>query len=177
MIAPLGLASGTVRLVPADPAWAGLFAAERERLLAAVNGLPLVVEHVGSTAVPGLAAKPILDLMGGCPAGGDLAPYVAALEVAGYRHRGEYGIPGRQYFVRDDAGGRRTHHLHLVEQGGAFWRAHLAFRDALRRSPDRAAAYAALKRALAARHPDDRAAYTDGKAAFVAETLAPAGEA
>lgn len=74
--------------------------------------------------------------------------------------------------MRDDAAGRRTHHLHLVEHGGAFWRSHLAFRDYLRRTPERAAAYAALKRDLAARYPAGRAAYTDGKAAFIAETLA-----
>lgn len=178
MPAPLGLASGAVRLATADPSWPALFAAERGRLLAAAGDLPLVIEHVGSTAVPGLPAKPILDLMGGRPAGSDLAPYVAALEAAGYRHRGEYGIPGRHYFVRDDAERRRTHHLHVVEHEGVFWREHLAFRDALRADPALRDAYAALKRDLAARLPRDRAAYTDGKTAFVrravATTLAPA---
>lgn len=174
---PLGLASGTVRLAEADPAWPALFAAERTRVLAALAPLPLAVAHVGSTAVPGLIAKPILDVMGGRPAGSDLAPYVTALEAADYRYRGEFGIPGRDYFVRDDISGRRTHHLHVVEHGGAFWRAHLAFRDYLRRTPARAGAYEALKRDLAMRHPGDRAAYTDGKVAFIAETLVLAGGA
>lgn len=173
----LGLSSGTVHLAPADPAWAAAFAAERVRLVAALGGLPVALEHMGSTAVPGLPAKPILDVMAGRPAAGALHPYVVALEAAGYRYRGESGIPGRDYFVRDDAAGRRTHHLHLVEHGGALWRSHLAFRDYLRGAPARAAAYAVLKRDLAARYPTDRAAYTDGKAAFIAETLALAASA
>lgn len=171
----LGLSSGTVRLAPSDPAWAAGFAAERARVLAALGGLPVAVEHVGSTAVPGLPAKPILDLLAGRPAGNALAPYVAALTAAGYHYRGEYGIPGRHYFVRDAPDGCRTHHLHLVEHGGEFWRSHLAFREYLRRVPDRAAAYATLKRDLATRHPHDRAAYTEGKSAFIAETLTLAG--
>jgi GrpB-like predicted nucleotidyltransferase (UPF0157 family) len=173
----LGLPSGTVHLAPADPAWAAAFAAERERLWAALRGLAAVVEHVGSTAVPGLPAKPILDLLIGRPAGSEVAAYVAALEAAGYRYRGEHGIPGRHYFVRDASDKRRTHHIHLVEHDGELWRSHLAFRDYLRRVPARAAAYAALKQELAERHRNDRAAYTAGKSAFIAETLAFAADA
>lgn len=173
----LGLRSGHVSLAPPDPAWADAFVAERDRLRVALGELPLALAHVGSTAIPAIPAKPILDLLGGRPADAAIAPYVAALAAAGYAHRGAHGIPGRDYFVRDDAEGRRTHHLHVVVEGGELWRAHLAFRDVLRARPERAAAYAALKRALAERHADDRAAYTDGKAAFVAETLRLAGHA
>ncbi len=176
----LGLEHGTVRLVAHDPAWAALFRAEAARVRSALGpDRPLALEHMGSTAVPGLVAKPVLDVLAGRPAAGDHAPYVTVFEASGYRYRGEFGIPGRHYFVRDDAAGRRTHQVHLVEYDGAFWCAHLAFRDALRRSPERAAAYAALKLALAlaARHPDDRAAYTDGKTAFIAEALASAAHA
>ena len=176
MTAPsLGLRRGTVVLAPHDPAWAAEFQAERARLLAALNGLPAAIEHVGSTSVPGLPAKPILDLQGGRPAGSATGPYVAALEGAGYVHRGEHGIPGRDYFVRDDAEGRRTHHLHLVEHDGRLWREHLAFRDYLRANPARAAEYAALKQELAARYADQRATYTSSKAAFIEETLRGAG--
>ena len=171
----LGLFSGSVALAPPDPRWTTAFAAARDRLVAAADPLPLALEHVGSTAVPGLPSKPILDLLGGHPPGADPLAYVAAFEAAGFTHRGEYGIPGRHYFVRDDAAGRRTHHLHLVAEGGALWRAHLAFRDYLRQHPARVAEYAALKCALAARFPADRAAYTEGKAAFIAETLRLAG--
>ena len=171
----LGLESGTVRVVPYDDAWPALFAAEAARIGAVLAGrphpLPLELEHVGSTAVPGLVAKPILDVAVGRPALGALDPYVEAIAAAGYTYRGEHGIPGRHYFVRGAADGRRTHHLHLVVLGGALWRAHSAFRDYLRRVPERAAAYAALKESLASRFPADRAAYTDAKAAFIEETV------
>jgi GrpB-like predicted nucleotidyltransferase (UPF0157 family) len=172
---PLGLDSGTVRVVPYDAAWPALFEAEAERIAAAVRegGLPpLAVEHVGSTSVPGLAAKPILDLLAGRSPAVPLDGYVAALEAAGYAYRGENGLPGRHYFVRGEP---RSRHLHLVELGGAHWRRHLAFRDALRARPALAAGYAALKHDLAARHASDREAYTNAKTAFVERVLKAAG--
>jgi GrpB-like predicted nucleotidyltransferase (UPF0157 family) len=168
----LGLESGTVRVVPYDPRWAQLFTVEAERLsraLAAV-GISLTLEHVGSTAVPGLPAKPVLDLLGGYPPGdAPLAPYIHILEAAGYTHRGEQGIPGREFFRRGEP---RAYHLHLAVTGGAFWRDQLAFRDRLRASPTLRDAYAALKRDLATRHPRDREAYTAGKGPFVRQVLA-----
>lgn len=169
----LGLESGRVRVVTYDPAWPSLFAAEAARLRTIVElaGLPLVLEHMGSTAVPGLVAKPVLDLLGGYPSGASVSPYVATLEGADYVHRGEQGIPGREYFRR---GAPRAYHLHLVVQGGPFWREHLAFRDALRAHSDVRAAYAALKLDLARRFPRDREAYTDGKSAFVRRVVAQA---
>ncbi len=171
----LGLSSGAVVLVPYDPAWTAAFSNERVRVLDALGDLPASLEHVGSTAVPDLAAKPILDLMLGLPPEQPLEPYVPALEAIGYRYRGEHGLPDRHYFTRDDADGRRTHHLHLVVLHSSFWRTHLAFRDYLRQIPARAAAYAELKRALATRYPTDREAYTEGKADFIRETLRLAG--
>lgn len=164
----IGLGKGEVRVMPHDPAWADEFAAERARLLEALGGVPAEIEHVGSTAVPGLAAKPIIDVLGGRPAGSELEPYVRAFTSAGYEYRGEYGIPGRHYFVRGEP---RTHHLHLVEAGGNLWRRHIAFRDHLRSDPDAVAVYAALKHDLAARFPNDRERYTDGKSAFIDDVL------
>ncbi|MGZ8378655.1 MAG: GrpB family protein [Gemmatirosa sp.] len=172
----LGLASGRVVLVPHDPRWADAFAREASRMRAAFGGLPAEIAHVGSTAGPGIAAKPILDVMiGRPPDDAAVAPYVAALEAIGYTHRGPYGIPGRNYFVCDDTAGRRTHHVHMVALDGPFWRRHLAFRDHLRAHPERAAAYDALKRALAERHSDERGEYTDGKTAFIRATVRLAG--
>ena len=165
----LGLESGTVRVVPHDPAWAALFAAEVARLRAALApDLPLTLEHMGSTAVPGLAAKPILDLLGGYPPGAAVDPYIAALGEAGYVHRGERGIPGREFFRRGEP---RAYHLHLVTEGGTIWREQLAFRDALRRQPALRDAYAALKLELARRFPRDRESYIDGKGAFVRQVV------
>lgn len=161
----LGLESGTVRLVPYDPAWASLFAAEVARLRAVLApDLPLTLEHMGSTAVRGLVAKPILDLLAGYPPGTPVGRYVAALREAGYVHRGEQGIPGREFFRRGEP---RAYHLHLVAEGGAIWREQLAFRDALRRESALRDAYAALKLELARRFPRDRESYIDGKTAFV----------
>jgi GrpB-like predicted nucleotidyltransferase (UPF0157 family) len=168
----LGLESGTVRVVPHDSGWAALFAAEAQRLRAALGpDLPLALEHTGSTAVPGLVAKPVLDLLGGYPPGASVEPYVAALGRAGYAHRGEQGIPGREFFRRGEP---RAYHLHLVVRHGPFWREHLAFRDALRAQAAVRAAYAALKLDLARRYPRDREAYTEGKSAFVRQVVAEA---
>jgi GrpB-like predicted nucleotidyltransferase (UPF0157 family) len=158
-------------LTPYDAAWPGAFAAERARISAAFGGLPAEVEHVGSTSVPGLAAKPVLDIMVGRPPASDAAPYVAALVALGYEHRGAHGIPGRDYFVRGEP---RSHQVHMVALGGGFWRRHLAFRDELRRSPATADAYAALKHRLAARFRDDRDAYLEGKTEFIEGVVARA---
>jgi GrpB-like predicted nucleotidyltransferase (UPF0157 family) len=167
----LGLPSGVVRLAAPDGSWSAAFREEQARLRDALSGLPAVIEHVGSTAIPGLPAKPILDVMVGRPAASELAPYVRALVSVGYRYRGENGLPGREYFLRELLDGRRTHHLHLVVEGGTYWEAYLGFREYLRRVPARAAEYAALKQALAVRYAGDREAYTDAKTEFIVETL------
>jgi GrpB-like predicted nucleotidyltransferase (UPF0157 family) len=166
----LGLESGTVRVVPYDSAWPSLFAAEAERLgeRFAPAGLPVVFEHTGSTAVPGLAAKPILDILAGYPEDADVAAYVSVLTSAEYLHRGEQGIPGREFFRR---GNRRAYHLHLTAVESRFWRDHLTFRDRLRADNALRDAYAALKRDLAMRFPRDREAYIAGKESFVSEVL------
>lgn len=168
MSGSLGLESGVVRLVAYDPAWPALFAAESARIAAAAAPHAPALEHVGSTAVPGLDAKPVLDILAGYPPGAAVAEHVAGLVRAGYEHRGENGIPGREFFRR---GAPRAWHVHLVVQDGAFWREHLAFRDHLRAHREVRDAYAALKRALAERHPRDRAAYIDGKTAFVRDVV------
>lgn len=167
----LGLESGAVRLVPWTTAWRDAFAAESARLQHHLDaaGLPLTLEHTGSTAIPGLAAKPVLDLLGGYPPGSVVAPYVRALVAAGYIHRGESGIPGREFFRRGDP---RAFHLHLTAVGSTFWRDHLSFRDRLRADATLRDAYAALKLGLAAQFPRDREAYIEGKTAFVRAVLA-----
>jgi GrpB-like predicted nucleotidyltransferase (UPF0157 family) len=166
----LGLESGVVRLVPYDSAWPDLFAREAERLqsIFASAGVPINLEHVGSTAVPGLAAKPILDILGGYPKDASIADYVRVLTSADYLHRGEQGIPGREFFRRGDP---RSYHLHLARIDGAFWRDHLAFRDRLRADDALRDAYAQLKHELATRFPRDREAYIEGKGPFVRNVL------
>ena len=171
--ARLGLARGVVLVVDADARWSECFREESTRLAAAVSRAelaPLAFEHVGSTSVPGLAAKPILDLLAGFPPGAAWRPYADLLVAAGYEARGPQGVAGRELFVLGSEAAR-THHLGLVEADGTLWREYVAFRDVLRADPARAAEYERLKRELAARHQGDRPAYTAGKAAFIAAVL------
>jgi GrpB-like predicted nucleotidyltransferase (UPF0157 family) len=172
---PLGLESKTVRVVPYDDRWPSLFEAEAHRISCeiAAAGLPnLVLEHVGSTAVPGLAAKPILDLAAGYNSGIVPAAYIAVLESLGDVYRGDGGVPGREFFRR---GALRSHHLHLVERSGPHWSRYLRFRDALRADPALRDAYASIKGSLAARYPRDREAYITGKTEFVEGVLRAPG--
>jgi GrpB-like predicted nucleotidyltransferase (UPF0157 family) len=166
----LGLESGVVRLVPYNPAWLGLFIVERSRIEAAVGraGIDLKLEHTGSTSVPGVCAKPILDILAGASDTKTLQRAIAALQNAEYQYRGEQGIPGRHFFRRGEP---RQYHVHLTMTGSAFWRDHLAFRDYLRGHRDTASAYGALKQALAEQYPRDRESYIEGKTGFVEEVL------
>jgi GrpB-like predicted nucleotidyltransferase (UPF0157 family) len=166
--ASLGLEPGTVRLVLYDATWPALFDAEAERLSAVVSPLGVRLEHMGSTAVPGLAAKPILDILAGYPEGTSVRSCIEALVGAGYVHRGEQGIPGREFFRR---GTPRSYHIHLAVNDGPFWRDHLAFRDYLRRFGRSRDEYGALKAALAAQYPHDREAYIAAKGPFVQQIL------
>lgn len=162
-----------IEIAAADPSWPAQFGAERDRLQAVLGPwLAGAIEHVGSTAVPGLAAKPVIDIMAPVHT---LDGSVAAIDAArslGYHHH-PY-LPDVMHWFCKPSPAHRTHHLHLVPLGSPRWVGALAFRDALRRDPGRAAAYEALKRALAQRFPHDREAYTEGKAAFVNEVVADA---
>ena len=131
-------------------------------------GVTLALEHTGSTAVPGLAAKPIIDILAGLESENARAAAIAALQRAGYSHRGEQGIPGRDFFRRGEP---RQYHVHLTLVGSAFWDDHRTFRDWLRTHAAVAMEYAALKQQLAERHPADREAYIAGKTAFVERVL------
>ncbi len=166
----LGLERTTVALRQYDGRWAELFELERARLQAALGNDVLAVEHIGSTSVPGLTAKPILDI-GVAVENFDTAfALVPRLEGLGYTFRGEQGIPRRHYFVQG-ADTKRTHHLHMLERTNPEWRDLLGFRDRLRAQPETAQAYERLKRQLAEQHPNDREAYTDGKVEFVRAVL------
>ena len=165
----LGLEKGFVKLLPHDEQWHQLFAEEKARLRAVIGEFVVGIEHVGSTSVCGIAAKPILDLAIEISdkASGERA--IAPLENIGYIYRGENGIAGRFYFVKGAP--RRTHHLHMLLSGSDELRDHLAFRDYLRRNPSAAAAYDRLKKELAQKFGNDRDAYLDGKAGFVEKIL------
>lgn len=157
-----------VALLAYDPRWPTLFEAERERLLTLFPGAFVAIEHMGSTAVPGLAAKPVIDILAGVESMAAARGLSAPLCANGYTTSAEFNaaLADRQWFMRW-ADGHRTHHLHLVVHGGPVWTQRLRFRDALRADPVLAARYAALKAGLAAQYPKDREAYTEAKAVFV----------
>jgi GrpB-like predicted nucleotidyltransferase (UPF0157 family) len=163
-------ADEAIRLVPADPGWPARFEEERVVLEEAIGGWVVGgIHHVGSTAVLGLEAKPIIDILVGV---GDLDSSRACFEPLaelGYLYA-PYLPEEMHWFCKPDPA-RRTHHLHLVPTGSRRYRDELAFRDRLRASPELAEHYAALKRQLAIAHPDDREAYTEGKSKFIASSL------
>ena len=156
---------------PYSDAWPRCFAKERDRLLAALpEGFE--IEHVGSTSVPGLAAKPIIDMLLGAASLDAIDAVIPVLGSLGYDYRPEHEatFPQRRFLAAPLVRPRRFH-LHGVVQGGAFWRDHIAFRDRLRGSAALAAEYAALKRRLARACGDDRGGYTHAKSAFILGVL------
>lgn len=163
-----------IELVPSDPDWPRLFDAEAARLRAIIPAdLLLDIDHIGSTAVPGMPAKPIIDIQATVT---DLEAartrLVDPLEAAGYTFRADNPDTDRLFFVKGlpPSAPRRTHHLHIMEAGPGALR-HVAFRDILRDQPDVARRYAALKRDLAARFRHDRKAYTEAKGQFIEAAL------
>jgi GrpB-like predicted nucleotidyltransferase (UPF0157 family) len=156
-----------------DPSWPERFT-QLARSVAAVLGPMLVrVEHVGSTAVPGLAAKPIIDLdVVVQPA--DVAEAVHRLSALGYTHRGDLGVTGREAFAAP--AGTPAHHLYVCPVGSLALAEHLRFRDALRANAQLAAGYGLLKRQLAARFGTDRNGYCEAKTGFIRAALSPAAD-
>ena len=159
-------------LAPHDPRWPTAAEQEGRRLTRACGPLVIGVEHIGSTSVPGLIAKPLLDLMPLVKRYEDGFACVGPMRALGYWYAGEFGIPGRHLFVK---GSPRTHHAHMLVEGSKAARRHLAVRDVLRASPEMAAKYAALKKGLAARFGDDRENYAMAKSAFMRELFDRAG--
>ena len=160
-----------IDVVQYDPNWPARFEEER-RLLEDVLGpwLEGGIHHVGSTAVPGLAAKPVIDILAGVRDRGEARAAFDSLAAIAYCYF-PYRADEMHWFCKPSPV-FRTHHLHLIEPGHARFAAELAFRDELRAHPETAAEYAALKLRLAERHRDDREAYTEGKTAFVEAVLA-----
>jgi GrpB-like predicted nucleotidyltransferase (UPF0157 family) len=160
-----------VEIVDYDPAWPRLFAEEHEKLADALGPwLAGPIEHIGSTAVPGLAAKPVIDIMAAVATLGSSRPAIAAageLAYCYYPYRAEL----EHWFCKPTTA-FRTHHLHLVPFGSRLWEEALAFRDYLRTHPETALEYERLKRQLASEYRLDRERYTEAKAPFIARITA-----
>lgn len=163
-----------VEIAPYDPGWPRAFAKERDMLLPVLEPwLAGGIEHVGSTAVPGLAAKPVIDIMAPVRDLESSRPALALLEALGYCY-----APFRadvMHWLCKPRPERRTHHLHLVPMGSRLWRERIAFRDLLVSNAALALDYAALKQRLAAEHRGDRERYTEAKGPFIEGALRAAG--
>jgi GrpB-like predicted nucleotidyltransferase (UPF0157 family) len=160
----VGLKDGIVKLAPHSKTWVRKFNAEKKRLALKLAPRRYRIEHIGSTAVPDLEAKPIIDIAILIPSFRTLKTWIAQLESAGYLYKGEYGLPGRHFFTR---GSPAIQHLHLVTPSSTHWNNWLLFRDFLRTHPIAANCYNRQKRKLACQFPDNRTAYTRAKTPIV----------
>lgn len=167
----------SIATVAYRPAWPGQYRVEAEVLRTALAALAPRTEHIGSTAVPGLASKPIIDILLGVRNPADLDDYAERLHNFGYAlapqplaPQPDYDLDDRRFLVRS-VRGVRTHHVHVVETSGETWHRLLLFRDLLRVDPQLAVEYGQLKQTLAMRHPRDRYSYSAGKTAFIQAVL------
>jgi GrpB-like predicted nucleotidyltransferase (UPF0157 family) len=156
-----------VRVLPYDSHWPARYEAEAKRILEVAGEVVVRVHHIGSTAVPGLCAKPVIDILLEVSGLAELDAVSPRIESLGYESKGEFGMPGRRYFRRDNASGERTHHVHAFEVGSPDVDRHVAFRDYLVGHPQVSRAYGELKRELAQRFPAEINGYVDGKDSFV----------
>jgi GrpB-like predicted nucleotidyltransferase (UPF0157 family) len=161
--------SDRVKLVEHDPSWAQLYESERAALAPVFDGHVVGIEHIGSTSVPDLCAKPIVDILIGLRELALTSDQIAAMERLGYAYLGEHGLPGRLFFRKEP----RTHHVHVVLYGGEHWERQITFRDTLRSDAEERRRYDEFKRRLAAEgHP--RETYTEMKTPFIREVEARA---
>jgi GrpB-like predicted nucleotidyltransferase (UPF0157 family) len=161
------LTSLQIHVTPPNPAWPAMFEREAQCIRAALKPLDADVHHIGSTAIRGIYAKPIIDMLLTVQSLSSLDARANAMRELGYEVMGEFGIAGRRYFRKDSPHGVRTHHVHTFERGSAGALRHLAFRDYMNAHPDAAQAYSALKQQLAATCAHSMEAYMDGKDTFV----------
>ena len=163
-----------IEIVDYDPRWAFLFNEEAARLRAVLDPSLIVgLEHFGSTAIPGLAAKPIIDILIAVRSlAAARATFVEVLQKLDYIYWADNPRKDRMFFVQGmpPFGSRRSHHVHITEPTGELWH-RLAFRDYLRAHPDEAATYERLKKRLAVEHQTDREAYTDAKSVYVESVM------
>ena len=171
----VGLKKGTVKLSPYNAGWLKIFEKEKVLLFSTLGDLVIDIQHIGSTAIPGMPAKPIVDMMASIPDFQRIEKYIQPLKKLGYEDRGQQGVPDRYIFVKGDEE-RRTHHLNLTEKDSSFWKEHILFLDYLHTHKEAVDEYAKLKTDLAKNFPDDRNSYTSAKAEFVKKIVEQAKE-
>jgi len=165
----LGLRHGENRVVPYSSDWPARFNAESVRIQNVCHPYLLAIEHIGSTSIPGLSSKPIIDMVVGVASLDHAVDMVAVMQSIGYDYPGDIGIPGDRIFGRERE--VRQFLVHVVVHDGKNWKDYLRFRDALRANAVLSAEYEALKLAIASKHPEGRGIYTELKSDFVQRAL------
>lgn len=158
-----------VEIVEYDPKWAMLYRNEKGKIQAAIGHLAVAVEHIGSTAVPGLGAKPTIDIMVAVRLLSDADKCIGPLRSIGYEYQPEHEVsmPERRFFRKGEPQREQHYHLHMVEEGSEFWKQHILFRDYLRTHPEKAQQYYELKKMLASKYGSNREGYTEAKTQFI----------
>jgi GrpB-like predicted nucleotidyltransferase (UPF0157 family) len=156
-----------VEVVSHNPKWQEAFEVESKCVADALGENAVAVHHVGSTAIPSIYAKPIIDLLVEVKDIFNVDEQSLAMDALGYRVLGEFGISGRRFFLKDSQEGIRTHHVHIFEVASAQVERHLSFRDYMNAHPEDAQKYSELKRKLAREHPTNIDGYMDGKNEFI----------
>jgi len=171
----IGLKRGVVKLSKYNPKWKALFEEESNKLLSVASDYFEDIQHMGSTAIPGIVSKPIIDILAAINSLSNISRIIDPLKKLDYIHRGEQGISRRHLFVK---GGEefRTNHLHVVEKNHQEWTKHILFRDYLRANPEEAEEYSRLKQALFKKFELDRKNYTTGKSEFIQVIIKKAKE-
>src|SRR6266536_4152019 len=164
------MADQPVYIADYDSRWSDCFESLRDQIVGVLGALAVQIEHVGSTAVPALAAKPVIDIDVVVGSMADLPSVAAKLRPLGYQPQGDLGVAGREAFTTPE--GAPPHHLYVCAVDSPELARHIAFRDFLRAHPDAARDYAELKRCLASRFRNDRTAYTEAKTTFIEHVLA-----
>ena len=155
-----------VEVVPHNPKWHETYQLESQRIINALDDNVVAVHHIGSTAIAGIYAKPIVDILVEVEDLSKLDGH-SSTQSLGYEAMGEFGIRDRRYFIKYDLDGERTHHIHIFKTGSLQVERHLAFRDYMRSHPELAREYSNLKRELAAKYPQNIDKYIDGKDGFI----------
>ena len=158
-----------IEVVPHNPRWAAMFQTEADQLATVFGSAALAIEHIGSSAIPGIKAKPIIDILVVVEDIERVDNFNEQMMTLGYEPRGEFGIPGRRYFSTGHSDADRPRHVHVFQSGNPQVARHIDFRDYLRAHPDDAQAYSRLKETLAKKFPNDAESYTNGKSDFIRE--------
>ena len=161
--------SRKVEVVPHNPAWRVTFLEDSKQIVLAMGENVVTIDHIGSTAIPNIYAKPIIDFLIEVKDIAKVDDRNPAMTALGYEAMGEFGIPDRRFFLKNSASGKRTHHLHTFEAASPEIKRHLAFRDYTIAHPEVAQKYSELKRELAKTYPEDIQGYMNGKNGLIKE--------